>query len=166
MWEKVCKTRFAFVYGPPGIRYSIPKEATVEEATRKRMLQGHALYLPIYLFFFHSHLNCIFFVPTVSFFFLPHFHSLVLISPFKSHSRIIIHFKTLNVLQIWRFSSVIDVCEKQMICRWSNWCKTSPMKRGTVCKSIVCKKWKHFVKLKYFWTKFNCLLAKYILGFV
>lgn len=37
------------------------KEATVEKATRRKLLQGHALYLPIFLFCFsHSHLHCIF----------------------------------------------------------------------------------------------------------
>lgn len=94
------------------------KEATVEEATRRKLLQGHALYLPILFFFFLTHLHCIFCLPRLCLFFFFHSFALFLISQFKPHSRIIIRYKKLNVLQIWRFSSVIDVCEKQMIWWW------------------------------------------------
>lgn len=124
MREKVGKTRFAFEFGPPGIRYGIPSTRHMDFVERSHCGGGHkekviAGTCPlstnlVFCFFFNS--PSLHFLPpqTLSFFFF-HGFALFLISQFKPHSRIIIRYKKLNVLQIWRFSSVIDVCEKQMI---------------------------------------------------
>lgn len=123
--EKVGKTRFAFEFGPPGIRYGIPSTRHMDFVERSHCGRGHkekviagTCPLSPNLVFIFTHLHCIFASPDFFCLFLFHGFALFLISPFKPHSQIIIRLKKLNVLQIWRFSSMIDVCEKQMIWWW------------------------------------------------
>lgn len=120
MREKVGKTRFSFEFDPPGIRYGIPSTRHMDFVERSHCGESHCRDMP-----FISQSSCFFFTVTFTAFFVvrekkyfPFFFysfALFLISQFKSHSRIIIRLKKLNVLQIWRFNSVIDVGEKQMI---------------------------------------------------